>query len=80
MVGIVVTADAEAKELAGSALDLEPLRLQGALEEPVASLQVPVAAPQEMHAAHRQEVSGGQSLQEGLELIWATGRGCSDSE
>ena len=69
VVGVVVTTDAEAKELAGGALDLEPLNLQGTLEEPVAGLQVPVTAPQEMHTADRQEVSGGQPLQEGLELI-----------
>lgn len=69
MVGVVVAADAEAKELAGGALDLEPLDLQGALQQPVAGLQVPVAAPQEVHAANGQEVSGGQPLQEGLELI-----------
>lgn len=74
MVGVVVAADAEAKELAGGALDLEPLDLQGALQQPVASLQVPVAAPQEVHAADGQEVGGGQPLQEGLELIWAKGR------
>lgn len=74
MVGVVVAADAEAKELAGGALDLEPLDLQGALQQPVASLQVPVAAPQEVHAANGQEVGGGQPLQEGLELIWAEGR------
>lgn len=73
VVGVVVTTDAEAKELAGGALDLEPLDLQGTLQEPVASLKVPVAAPQEMHAADGQEVSGGQPLQEGLELIWMTG-------
>lgn len=70
MVWVVVATDAEAKELAGGALNLEPLDLQGALEEPVASLQVPVAAPQEVHAADGQEVSGGQPLQEGLELVW----------
>lgn len=69
VVGVVVAADAEAKELAGSTLDLEPLDLQGALQQPVAGLQVPVAAPQEVHAADGQEVSGGQPLQEGLELI-----------
>lgn len=68
----MVTTDAEAKELAGSALDLEPLDLQGTLKEPVASLKVPVTAPQEMHTADGQEVSGGQPLQEGLELIWMT--------
>lgn len=65
----MVTTDAEAKELAGCALDLKSLDLQGTLKEPVASLQVPVAAPQEMHAADGQEVCGGQSLQEGLELL-----------
>lgn len=70
----MVTTDAEAKELAGSALDLEPLYLQGALKEPIAGLQVPVAAPQEMNTADGQEVSGGQPLQEGLELIWMTER------
>lgn len=70
----MVTTDAEAKKLAGGALDLEPLNLQGTLEEPVAGLQVPVAAPQEMHTADGQEVSGGQSLQEGLELICVTER------
>lgn len=73
MVGVVVAADAEAKELAGGALDLEPLDLQGALQQPVAGLQVPVAAPQEVHAADGQEVCGGQPLQEGLELIWVRG-------
>lgn len=70
MVGVVVTADAEAEELAGGALDLESLDLQGALKEPVAGLEVPVAAPQKMHAADGQEMSGGQPLQKGLELIW----------
>lgn len=75
MVGVVVAADAEAKELAGGVLDLEPLDLQGALQQPVAGLQVPVAAPQEVHAADGQEVSGGQPLQEGLELIWVRGGG-----
>lgn len=74
MVWVVVTTDAEAKELAGGALNLEPLDLQGALEEPVAGLKVPVTAPQEMHAADGQEVSGGQPLQEGLELIWVSWR------
>lgn len=74
VVGVVVTTDAEAKKLAGGALDLEPLNLQGTLEKPIAGLQVPVAAPQEMHAADGQEVSGGQSLQEGLELICVTKR------
>lgn len=74
VVGVVVTTDAEAKELASGALDLEPLDLQGTLQEPVAGLKVPVAAPQEMHTAHGQEVSGGQPLQEGLELIWMTER------
>lgn len=69
----MVATDAEAKELAGGALNLEPLDLQGALEEPVAGLQVPVAAPQEVHAADGQEVSGGQPLQEGLELVWTGG-------
>lgn len=70
VVGIVVTTDAEVKELAGRSLNLESLDLQGTLKEPVASLQVPVAAPQEMHAADGQEMRGGQPLQEGLELIW----------
>lgn len=74
VVRVVVAADAEAKELAGSALNLEPLDLQRALQQPVASLQVPVAAPQEVHAADGQEVSGGQPLQEGLELVWVKGR------
>lgn len=73
VVGIVVTTDAEAKELAGGVLDLESLDLQGALEQPVAGLQVPVASPQEMHAANGQEVGGGQPLQEGLELVWESG-------
>lgn len=68
----MVTTDAEAKELAGGALNLEPLDLQGALKEPVAGLKVPVAAPQEMHTADGQKVSGGQPLQEGLKLIWVT--------
>lgn len=49
--GIVVTTDAEAKELAGGALDLEPLDLQGTLKESVAGLQVPVTAPQKMNTA-----------------------------
>lgn len=70
----MVTTDAEAKELAGGALDLEPLDLQGTLKQPVACLKVPVAAPQEMHTADGQEVSGGQPLQEGLELVWMTER------
>lgn len=70
VVGVVVAADAEAKELAGGALDLEPLGLQGALEQAVAGLQVPVTAPQEVDTADRQEVGGGQPLQERLKLIW----------
>lgn len=69
VVWVVVTTDAEAKELAGGALNLEPLDLQRTLKEPVAGLKVPVTAPQEMHTADGQEVSGGQPLQEGLELI-----------
>ncbi|TNN83192.1 hypothetical protein EYF80_006525 [Liparis tanakae] len=56
VVGVVVTTDAEAKELASGALDLEPLDLQGTLQEPVAGLKVPVAAPQEMHTADGQEL------------------------
>ena len=64
VVGVVVAADAEAKELAGGALDLEPLGLQGALEQAVAGLQVPVTAPQKVDTADRQEVGGGQPLQE----------------
>lgn len=72
VVWVVVTADAEAKKLAGGVLNLESLDLQGALEEPVASLEVPVTAPQEVHAADGEEVSGGQPLQERLEFIWAT--------
>lgn len=63
MVGIVVTADAEAEELAGSALDLQSLHLQGALKKPVAGLQIPVAAPEKMHTADGEEMSGGQPLQ-----------------
>ena len=70
VVWVVVTTDAEAEELAGGALNLEPLDLQGTLEEPVAGLEVPVASPQEMHTADGQEVSGGQPLQEWLELVW----------
>lgn len=69
VVGIVVTADAEAKELAGGVLDLGALNVEGTLEEPVASLQVPVTPPQEVHTADGQEVSRGQPLQKGLELI-----------
>lgn len=57
VVWVVVTTDAEAKKLAGSALNLEPLDLQGTLKEPVAGLKVPVTAPQEMHTADGQEVS-----------------------
>lgn len=72
MVRVVVTADAEAKQLAGGVLNLEPLDLEGALEEPVAGLEVPVAAPQEVHAADGEEVSRGQPLQERLEFVWAT--------
>lgn len=75
MVRVVVTTDAEAEELAGSALNLEPLDLQGTLEEPVAGLEVPVTSPQEMHTADGQEVSGGQPLQERLELVWMRERG-----
>lgn len=70
MVWVVVTTDAEAKQLASGVLNLESLDLQGALEEPVASLEVPVAAPQEVHAANGEEVSRGQPLQERLEFIW----------
>lgn len=69
MVWVVVTADAEAEKLAGGVLNLESLDLQGALEEPVAGLEVPVAPPQEVHAADGEEVSRGQPLQERLELI-----------
>lgn len=72
MVWVVVTTDAEAKQLAGGVLNLESLDLQGALEEPVAGLEVPVAAPQEVHAADWEEVSRGQPLQERLEFIWTT--------
>lgn len=72
MVWVVVTTDAEAKQLASGVLNLESLDLQGALEEPVASLEVPVAAPQEVHAANGEEVSRGQPLQERLEFIWTT--------
>lgn len=68
----MVTADAEAEKLAGGVLNLESLDLQGALEEPVAGLEVPVTAPQEVHAADGEEVSGGQPLQERLEFIWTT--------
>lgn len=59
VVGIVVTTDAEVKELAGCTLNLESLDLQGTLKEPVASLQVPVAAPQKMNTADGQKVCGG---------------------
>lgn len=72
MVGVVVTADAEAEQLAGGVLNLEPLDLQGALEEPVAGLEVPVAAPQQVHTADGEEVGGRQPPQERLELIWTT--------
>lgn len=72
MVRVVVTADAEAKQLAGGVLNLEPLDLEGALEESVAGLEVPVAAPQEVHAADGEEMSRGQPLQERLEFVWAT--------
>lgn len=72
MVGVVVAADAKAKELAGGALDLLPLGLQRALQQPVARLKVPVVPPQQMDAADRQEVGGRQPLQEGLKLIWRT--------
>lgn len=72
MVWVVVTTDAEAKQLAGSVLNLETLDLQGGLEEPVAGLEVPVAAPQEVHAANGEEVSRGQPLQERLKFIWIT--------
>lgn len=51
MIWVVVTTDAEAKKLAGRALNLEPLDLKGTLKEPVAGLKVPVAAPQEMDTA-----------------------------
>lgn len=69
MVWVVMTTDAEAEKLAGGVLNLESLDLQGALEEPVAGLEVPVAPPQEVHAADGEEVSRGQPLQERLELI-----------
>lgn len=69
MVWVVVTTDAEAEKLAGGVLNLESLDLQGALEEPVAGLEVPVAPPQQVHAADGEEVSRGQPLQERLELI-----------
>lgn len=69
MVRVVMTTDAEAEKLAGGVLNLESLDLQGALEEPVAGLEVPVAPPQEVHAADGEEVSRGQPLQERLELI-----------
>lgn len=72
MVGVVVAADAKAKELAGGALYLLPLGLQRALEQAVAGLQVPVVPPQQVDAAHRQEMGGGQPLQEALKLVWRT--------
>lgn len=69
MVWVVVTTDAEAEQLAGGVLNLQSLDLQGGLEEPVAGLEVPVAAPQEVHAADGKEVSRGQPLQKRLEFI-----------
>lgn len=64
MVRVVVATDAETEKLAGGVLNLESLDLQGALEEPVAGLEVPVAAPQEVHTADGEEMSRGQPLQE----------------
>lgn len=69
VVGIVAAADAEAEELAGSALDLLPLGLRGALQELVAVLQVPVVAPVLMDAPNGQEVVARETLHERFKLI-----------
>ena len=69
VVGIVATADTEAEELAGGALDLLPLGLGGALQELVTVLQVPVVAPVLMDAPDGQEVVAGQTLHKRFKLI-----------
>lgn len=56
MVGIVPTPDTEAKEFAGSALDLLALGFQVALQQLVAGLQVPVVPPVLVDAPDGQEV------------------------
>lgn len=62
VVGVVAAAYTEAKELAGSALDLLPLSLCGALQELVAVLQVPVIAPVLVDATDGQKVVAGETL------------------
>lgn len=56
MVGVVPTPDTEAEEFAGSALDLLALGFQGALQQLVAVLQVPVIPPVLVDARNGQEV------------------------
>lgn len=50
------TSDTEAEEFAGSALDLLALGFQGALQQFVAVLQVPVVPPVLVDACNGQEV------------------------
>lgn len=56
VVRVVPTADTEAKEFAGSALDLLALGFQGALQQLVAVLQIPVVPPVLVDAPNGQEV------------------------
>lgn len=56
VVRVVPTPDTEAKEFAGSALDLLALGFQGALQQLVAVLQVPVVPPVLVDAPNGQEV------------------------
>lgn len=56
MVRVVPAPDTEAKEFAGSALDLLTLRLQGALEELVSVLKIPVITPVLVDAPDGQEM------------------------
>lgn len=56
VVGVVPTPDTEAEEFAGSALDLLALGFQGALQQLVAVLQVPVISPVLVDARNGQEV------------------------
>lgn len=65
----MVAADAQAEEFAGRALDLQSLGLQRTLQEPIAVLKVPVAAPQQVNAAHGEEMRRWQPLQKRLKLI-----------
>jgi hypothetical protein len=62
VIGVVAATHAEAKELAGSALNLLPLCLSGTLQELVAVLQIPVIATVLVDATDSQEVVAGKAL------------------